>query len=261
MSFWARLATWFDPPEQEPVTFDPAWIAVLEANIPVYARLPAALQQQLHERITGLVHRVHFEACGGLELTDEMVLTIAGQAGMLVLSETGIPFPNLRTVLVYPAAYRATETLHGPAGIVMQREVVRLGQSSTSGTVVLAWNAVQQGARNCFDGHNVTFHEFAHQLDQAHGGGDGIPRLGPAHRYARWTQVITAGHARLERMAAAGKRNVLDVYGATNLAEFFAVATEAFFEKPRQLKRKQPALYAELETFYQLDPATWFSQG
>ncbi|WP_221031218.1 zinc-dependent peptidase [Actomonas aquatica] len=261
MSFWTRLAAWLNPPDPGPVVFDPAWIAILEANVPLYQHLPADLRETLHQQIARFVRDKHFEACGGLTLTDEMVLTVAGQACVLCLKLPGPPFPRLRSILLYPAAYRARERLVDELGIVVEREVVRLGESSSRGTIVLAWNAVLSGARNTFDGHNVTLHEFAHQLDQADGRADGTPFLRAPEHYARWTHVLTDGHARLERLAADGKRTVLDTYGATNPAEYFAVATEAFFEKPRQLARKRPDLYAELQTYYQLDPQTWYSKG
>ena len=203
----------------------------------------------------------NFEACGGLELTDEMVLTISGQACLLALNHDGPPLPMLRTILIYPSAYRATQTIARAAGVIMQKETIRLGESSANGTVVLAWDAVLQGAKNYFDGHNVSIHEFAHQLDQARGAADGIPFLKNPNRYARWAEMIETGHARLERMSEKGRRTVLDKYGATNTAEFFAVATEAFFEKPRQLSRKQPELYEELKLFYEVDPAQWFTKG
>ncbi|GAB5560224.1 MAG: zinc-dependent peptidase [Synoicihabitans sp.] len=261
MSFWAKLAAWLNPPDPEPITFKPEWIDVLSANIPLYQKLPDGLKTRLHDRLTLFVAQKNFEACGGLELTDEMVLTIAGQACLLSLNHDGPPLPLLRTILIYPTAYRAIQTSVNAAGVVMQRETVRLGESTSSGTVVLAWDAVLQGAKNCFDGHNVSIHEFAHQLDQARGPADGIPFLKNPNRYARWTQMIETGHARLERMSEKGRRTVLDKYGATNTAEFFAVATEAFFEKPRQLARKQPELYEELKRFYEVDPAPWFDQG
>lgn len=261
MSFWAKLAAWINPPAPEPVEFKPEWTDVLVANIPLYNKLPDALKERLHERLTLFVAQKNFEACGGLELTDEMVLTISGQACLLALNHNGPPLPMLRTILVYPTAYRATQTIAKGAGIIMQKETIRLGESSANGTVVLAWEAMLQGAKNYFDGHNVSLHKFAHQLDQARGAADGIPFLKNPNRYARWAEMIDTGHARLERMAEKGRRTVLDKYGATNTAEFFAVATEGFFEKPRQLSRKQPELYEELKLFYEVDPAPWFDKG
>lgn len=261
MGFWSTLARWFDPPEKAPPEFQPEWIEVLSNRIPVYGKLPDTLREQLHGQITHFVARKNFEACGGLELTDEMVLTIAGQACLLVMNHPGPPFPKLRSILIYPSAYRATHRTVDALGMVTEREVVRLGESSSNGTVVLAWDAVLQGAQNTFDGHNVALHEFAHQLDQAYGSADGIPFLECPSCYAQWSRVLEAGYHQPSELTAKRKRSVLDKYGATNHAEYFAVATEAFFEKPRQLARKRPELYAELEAYYRVDPAQWFTQG
>ena len=261
MSFWKELAEWFNPPDPEPMTFEPGWEAILRETVPVYGRLPETVRLRLHEKIGQFVQHKQFEGCSGLELTDRMVLTIAGQAGLLGVMHPGDAFPKLRSVLVYPSAYRTTATHRDGAGVVHQRETVRLGESWSNGTVVLAWDAVRQGAQNCFDGHNVTMHEFAHQLDQADGQGDGTPRLPDAPRYSQWARILETERALLDRMAEAGRRTVLDTYGTTNAAEFFAVATEAFFEKPRQLARKQPELYALLRDYYHLDPAPWFTKG
>ena len=261
MGFWSKLAQWFDPPEEATPEFQPGWIETLNERIPLYPKLPPELRENLHGKLTHFVARKNFEACGDLELTDEMVLTIAGQACLLVINHPGPPFPKLRSILIYPSAYRATQRVVDSLGIVTEREVVRLGESSSSGTVVLAWDAVLQGAHNYFDGHNVALHEFAHQLDQAHGRADGTPLLDCPSRYGPWSQVLEAGHRQLSQLKAKRKRSVLDKYGATNHAEYFAVATESFFEKPRQLARKRPELYAELRAYYRVDPAQWFTQG
>lgn len=261
MSFWAKLAAWLNPPDPGPLVFEPEWREHLEAGLPLYARLPEELRERLHGKITQFVRDKFFEGCGGVELTDRMVLSIAGQACLLSVMHEGDPYPLLRSVLIYPSSYRARETYADALGVVHEREVVRLGESWSNGTVVLAWDAVKQGATNIFDGHNVTLHEFAHQLDQADGRGDGTPRLASAACHAQWRRVMEAGKAELDRKVAAGRRTVLDRYGSTNEAEYFAVATETFFEKPRQLARKQPELYAVLRDYYQLHPAEWFTQG
>lgn len=261
MSFWARLATWLNPPDPGPIAFAPAWIAILETNLPLYRRLPAGLRNQLHDQIAHFVRHKHFETRDGLELTDEIVLTIAGQACLLALNQTGAPFPNLHSIVVHPSTYRATESCTDATGLVHRREVLRLGESWAHGKVVLAWDAVCRGARDSSDGHNVVLHEFAHQLDQADGRSDGTPHLPDPARYRQWTDLMVAGHAQLARLAAQSHRSVLHPYGATNLAEFFAVATEAFFEKPRQLADREPVLYAELAAYYRLHPLDWFESS
>ena len=132
-----------------------------------------------------------------------------------------------------------------------------LGESWTSGSVVLAWDSVLKGAANEDDGKNVVIHEFAHQLDQADGVGDGAPILKDRGEYQDWAKVFSKHYEQLVERTNKGRKTLLDNYGATNPAEFFAVATEAFFESRDRLKKKHPNLYSELKDYYQLDPAEW----
>lgn len=199
-----------------------------------------------------------FEGCGGLELTEEMILTVAGQACLLIVNRNGRPYPHLRSVILYPKSYTTTVRERGPGGTIIERKVHRLGESWSNGTVILSWNSVQNGAQNINDGHNVTFHEFAHQLDSADGRTDGVPDLDSAAAYHTWGQVMSENFERLVKDARKGRKTVLDHYGATNRAEYFAVATEAFFEKPRQMLKKRPELYHELKEYYHIDPLEWF---
>ena len=152
-------------------------------------------------------------------------------------------------MLVYPTAYEVEDEL----GI----KSIRLGESWMSGSVVLSWESVKQGSRNEEDGLNVVIHEFAHQLDQFNGVADGLPVLKDRKDYPEWASVMRASFKALLERVAKGRKTVLDDYGATNPAEFFAVATETFFEKPRQLEDKHPELYGQLKRFYGLDPLHW----
>ena len=134
---------------------------------------------------------------------------------------------------------------------------VRLGESWGAGAVVLSWSNVKQGAFNFCDGHNVTMHEFAHQLDQEDGAADGAPILETRSAYSAWAKVFSKEFEQLQRNARKHKRSVFDAYGATNPAEFFAVATESFFEKPQQFQKKHPELYEELRGYYKVHPVEW----
>lgn len=240
------------------IKFKDEWVVFLTENVPLYARLPENLQSSLHTKIGQFVGSTFFEGCNGLELDDEMILTVSAQACILVLNHEEHPYPELNTVLLYPSAFTSTSQSVGPGGTVVERTVQCVGESWENGTVILAWDAVTHGARNIYDGHNVTFHEFAHQLDARDGDTDGVPLLPDEAAYQTWAGVL-GSHAEIF-MDRVRRRNktILDPYGATNPGEYFAVATEAFFEKPRQLKKKQSELYAELQRFYQLDPASWF---
>lgn len=233
-------------------SFPPAWIPMLERNVPYYKLLSEEDRQELHGHILVFLNEKHFEGCAGLEMTDEIKLTIAAQACLLLLhrTEESDDFKRLITILVYPSAYVAHSVEHIGMGAVLEGESTRLGEASLDGVVVLSWDDVQSGARGLRDGHNVVLHEFAHQLDDEDGAPDGTPRLPNHGRYLTWARVLGEEYDRLRK----GKKSVMDDYGGINPAEFFAVATECFFEKPGPLRRKHPALYEELKEFYKQDP-------
>jgi Mlc titration factor MtfA (ptsG expression regulator) len=138
--------------------------------------------------------------------------------------------------------------------------VLRLGEAWTSGPVVLSWDDVLAGGRFPQDGRNVVFHEFAHVLDLTHSGPDGTPELADAAQYRTWHEVMTAEFERLRRQSERRQKTVLDPYGATDAAEFFAVATEAFFERPRHLSNEHPRLYELLRDFYRQEPLQWTAE-
>ena len=236
--------------------FPQEWREIVERNVPLYRRLPEALKEQLHGLIQVFLTEKHFEGCGGLEITDEIRATIAAQACMLLLNRRPTFFPKLRTILVYPHTYVARNTSFD-GHIVSDEESSRLGESWQNGPVVLAWDSVKGGTSNAADAHNVVLHEFAHQLDQEDGAADGAPILAHRSRYVAWARVLGTEFEALQESAKQRRRSVMDRYGATNPAEFFAVATETFFEKPRQMQKRHPELYDELRDHYQLDPATW----
>ena len=235
--------------------FPPAWDDVLQRNLPPYGKLTPRLRQQLQELIRIFIGEKSFEGCGGLVLNDEIRVTIAAQACMLLFNRKTEIYPRLYSVLVYPSTYVAGAS-HTPEQ-QLDSGAVRLGESWTTGAVVLAWDSVKQGAINFHDGHNVTMHEFAHQLDQDDGRSNGVPILGNRSAYSAWARVFSQEYEQLRRKTARGKKSMLDAYGATNPAEFFAVATETFFEKPSLLKSKHPELYEELYDFYQVNPIEW----
>ena len=234
--------------------FPDAWRAILRADFPVYERLGDAEREHLERNIRVFLASVLFEGCGGLEVTDEMRVLIAAQACLLLLNRDAACYPRLRTVLLYPSAY--IDRGHRRFGSD-EPASGRLGESWSHGSVVLAWDSVRQGAHNMHDGLNVALHEFAHQLDQEDGAGDGAPVLASRGAYTSWARVLSKDYARLQARTAKGRKSVMRAYGATHPAEFFAVATETFFEKPAQLRKRRPALYEELKSYYQVDPESW----
>lgn len=235
--------------------FPPEWSAVVERAVPYAKLLDAPSRERLEDYIQIFLAEKQFDGAGGLEVTDEMRVSVAAQACMLLLGDPeNAIYPDLKTVVLYPAAYKAKRT-SANGMVVSETEEVRLGESWDGGAVVLAWSAVQQGARALDDGHNVVFHEFAHQLDQDFGPADGAPELPEGMAYGAWARALGKEFENVEEAAAEGRRTLIDHYGATNPAEFFAVATETFFEKPLQMRERKPELYAQLVGFYRQDPA------
>lgn len=239
--------------------FPDAWITILEKNLPLYRQLPEALKSSLQRKLLIFLKGKNFEGCGGLELSDDIIITIAGQACILLMGKDDSEpvYEKLKSILVYPGAYFERKSLIFPSLHEHEKKQVRLGESWISGSIVLAWDAVQQGAWDIRDGQNVVLHEFAHQLDQADGTSDGAPILNDRANYISWAKVFSKAFAVHVERSGAGRYTLMDEYGATNPAEFFAVATETYFEKPRMLKYKHPDLYRELSSFYGLDPASW----
>ena len=241
--------------------FPAEWENILERNVSLYRHLPDALREQLHNDIKIFIAEKYFEGVGGLEITDEIKVTIAAEASLLLLNRKNSDYPGLSSILVYPSAYVAKQNIPVGSGVYLEGQSVRLGESWQHGSVVLAWDNVKQGAMNSQDGHNVVLHEFAHQLDQQEGASDGAPLLEKRSSYATWARIMSKEYEQLRSNIEHHKKSVMDNYGATNPAEFFAVATETFFEKPRQLKKKEPDLYAELKDFYKVDPIEWLQSG
>lgn len=237
--------------------FPDEWERILKRNVSLYGYLPDALREQLHNDIKIFISEKYFEGLGGLEITDEIKVTIAAEASMLLLNRKNSDYPKLSSILVYPSAYVTKQSTAVGGGVYSEGQSVRLGESWQHGSVVLAWDNVRQGAVNPQDGHNVVLHEFAHQLDQEDGIADGAPILEKRSSYAAWARIMSKEYEQLRSNAEHHKKSVMDKYGATNPAEFFAVATETFFEKPKQLQKKAPDLYAELRSFYNVDPIEW----
>lgn len=232
-----------------------AWLKIIERNVPFYRYLPETDQRELQGHIQVFLAEKHFDGCGGLQITEEIKVTIAAQACILLLHRNTDYYPTLSSILVYPSAYVAHMTKSTDTGFVIEGDSIRLGESWHRGVVILSWNDVLQSAADIHDGHNVVLHEFAHQLDQEGGEAHGSPVLERRSLYVAWARVFGAEYAKLQKDVQIGRRTVLDKYGATNPAEFFAVATECFFEKAVQLQRKHPELYEELKVYYRQDPA------
>ena len=236
--------------------FPSNWLSIVERNVPYYRFLSPADQTRLQGLIQVFLDEKEFEGCGGLEITDEIRVTIAAQACILLLGREPDFYPTLRSILVYPSAYVAPVRHSQADGTVVEGAESRFGESWSHGYVVLSWNDVLHGASDIHDGKNLVFHEFAHQLDEESGAADGAPVLPKYSMYIAWARILGEEYQSLVDSMLNNRPTLLDKYGAKSPAEFFAVASEFFFEKPIELQNRHPDLYQQLQLFYRIDPAS-----
>jgi Mlc titration factor MtfA (ptsG expression regulator) len=237
------------------------WTEILDQNFPLFSRLTEEDQKELLGHIGVFLDEKYFEGCGGLEMTDEIRVTIAAQACLLLLHRDTDYYPDLTSVLVYPSGYTAHESRYIGGGLWEEGPEDRLGHTAHNlRALVLAWDAAREGARNPGDGNNVVLHEFAHQLDFENKSADGTPDLRSRAEYEEWSRVMTAEFEKLRRSIPYEYDSVIDIYGAQNPTEFFAVATEAFFETPRALESKHPELYEALKRYFKQDPVSYSAE-
>lgn len=229
--------------------------ASLARNVPLARRLPNPMHPAYEGKINRFLHQVDFIGCDGLEVTEEMKLSIAAQACLLV-ANTSAWFNTLRTILVYPGAFTSLNQRH-EGFVVHEKKTIRLGESWSRGPVVLSWAHSAERAANDTDGRNVVIHEFAHQIDDLSGQTNGVPLLSRGQSFAEWERVILAAYDDHVRNVETGRSTLIDAYGAENHQEFFAVAVETFFERAVDLQREEPELYEQLALLFKLDPASW----
>ena len=234
----------------------PSWLVSIHQALPFFDKMSDDEQQQLLDLVRLFIADKTFHGCAGIQISDEIRLTIAAEACLLLLNRhTGI-YPDLKHILVYPSAFRAVHDTRNPDGTRSSTERGLLGESWQTGKVIVSWDDVVSDAANFHDGHNVVLHEFAHQLDSEDGSANGAPVM-PVKRLQAWATVFSREFDELNDAADRHHHAVMDYYGATNPAEFFAVATETFFEKPREMEHKHPDLFAQLSRYYRVDPRQW----
>lgn len=228
--------------------FPAEWQQVLERNVRHYPLLAAAEQAKIRAAVQIMAAEKNWEGCGGLEMNDEIRVTIAAQAGLLLLGDdSGYFYDNVLSVLVYPDAF------------VTDMYESTFGEAWPRGPVILSWRHVVEGGEDPADGLNLVLHEFAHQIDGLDGDMEGTPPLLERERLERWREVVEHEYDRLVRRAERGQATLLNDYGASNEAEFFAVATECFFEQPLDMLKRHPELYEVFRDFYRIDPSRWFA--
>ena len=223
--------------------FPAEWMPHLERRVPFYEHLEGGEQQRFLDMLKVFVWEKHFIGAGGLEISDEIRVVVAASAVRLVLHLDLEYYDRLTEIIVYPYTYQHPDS-----------DGAILGEAHAWGTVVLSWPAVIKGLSNPRDGHDTAAHEFAHVLDREDGSFDGTPELRARAHYAPWAGVMSEHYRALQRDEAP-ERSVLRPYGGINEAEFFAVATEVYFEKPALLKERLPDMYEAMQRFYGGDPA------
>jgi Mlc titration factor MtfA (ptsG expression regulator) len=238
--------------------FPAAWTAIIEKNVGAYHLLDTDEQERLRQLVQVFLAEKNFEGCGGLELTDEMRVTIAGTGCLMLLGRDHDLFSEVESILVYPSTIVARDlgrSVFDTSGRVVEEGKTVLGQAVKGGAVILAWDSALQGAKDARDGHNVVIHELAHKIDFIDGSADGTPEFETYAERRAWSAALEPAYLAHKTRAAKGKTSFLDDYAITNEAEYFAVASEAFFEQPRAFAKQLPDVYKSLAAFYKLDLA------
>ncbi len=234
------------------------WENIIRRNVAYDNFLDEKEKKRLRELTQVFLAEKAWEGCGGLELTDEMRVTIAAMACTLILNIPHNYYANVETILVYPEDLVLPQRQLGffeNALEPLEMEGPITGQAFEQGPLILVWDAVLQSMEEAGCGYNVVYHEFAHKLDMQDGAADGMPQLQDRLRYRDWGKICSREYLKLLKDVEKGRRTFLDEYGATDEAEFFAVATEHFFDQPQQMLKAASDLYRVLKEFYRQDPA------
>src|SRR5437660_9349986 len=241
--------------------FPKEWLTLIQRHVVFFHKLTAGDRAELLGHIQVFLAEKRFEGCGGFAITDEVRVTIAAQACLLLLHRRTDYFPGLLTILVYPLTYMAEEKRPIGEHVWQEGTVRRLGETGRRmGSLVLSWGAVKHGADDLADGKNVVLHEFAHQLDFENHAADGVPGLATREQQLAWSEVMRSEFASLRAADESGIPTLLDTYGATDPVEFFAVSVEAFFERPQALRARHPGLYEELRNYFHHDPVEFSAE-
>lgn len=237
--------------------FPEGWRKIIKRRMPYFTQMPTDLQLQLKKHIQVFIAEKEFAGYQGIVINDDIKVTIAAQACLLLLNRKTDYYPQLNTIAVYPSAFVKKEMVSDNNGLHSEKTSVMLGESWSFGKIILSWQHAVEGAKEPNDGANVVIHEFAHQLDQETGNANGAPILGKNGNYHCWSTVFDREFNQLKQQTQNGDESLLDSYGATNEAEFFAVASEVFFEQSVQLFEQHRSLYQQLKSYYQVDPINW----
>lgn len=235
--------------------FPSDWLKWLRERVPHYANLSPEQCEQLQKLVLVFLEEKEWEGCQGLDVTEEMKVTISGQACLMLLGLKHNYFYNVRNILVFPQHYEAASASVDASGVVHEGPQNVLGHASYDGPVALSWRSSREGGLNAHDGRNVVLHEFAHKLDFMDGFANGVPILRKRGNYRRWFEIMQREYDQLVAHSERRRATLLDDYGATNPGEFFAVCVECFFEKPKLMSKRHSELYSILRAYFGQDPA------
>ena len=255
------MFNWLDDHRRKKIlekVFPAEWRLILKNKVAHYLFLNDEERFHLEQLVQVFAEEKRFEGCNGLEVTDEIRVVISAEACMLLLGLPHDLYKYFHTICIYPSTVVVPperQSIFSTSPLVVRSEVAISGQAFKRGPVILVWDAVKKGARHPEIGHNVVYHEFAHILDMLDGHANGVPPLHDMQDYAAWFRVCTREFNSLIEKSKKGNPTFLDSYGATNEAEFFAVATEYFFDKALKMKKTHRDLYDILAGFYNQDTA------
>ena len=236
--------------------FPPEWLAILEQKVAHYPLLTTRQQAKLRDEIQVFIAEKNWEGCKGLTLTDEMKVVIAAQACLLILELDGEPLARVPSILVYPTAFKTPKVRRlGGSEFTLVGEQSLEGEAFYRGAVLLNWDDIADSVENPGSGHNLVWHEFAHQLDMLDGSIDGTPPIADPDMSRRWHDVMTAEYERLIDDVRHRRPTLLNHNARQDPAEFFAYCTEIFFDCPLELRDEHPQLYQLLAEYYRQDPA------
>lgn len=225
--------------------------------------LDAGERSHLRSLVQVFIAEKNWEGAGGLQITDEIRVTISAQACLLLLGLQHNFYKNVESIVVYPSTVIAPQRKLGffeNTLTPVHSEQPILGQAFLHGPVIVIWDAALRSGRHPQSGHNVIYHEFAHKLDMLDHTADGTPLLHSSDAYRDWVQTCSREYLRLKHDILKGKKSFLNAYGSTNEAEFFAVATEQFFDQPERMLNQAPDLYRVLKAYYRQDPVARISK-
>jgi hypothetical protein len=224
------------------------------AALPLLHGLTADEKNALRDLAILFLDDKTFEGAHGLIVTQSMALIIALQACLPILNMGLRGFPGWVTVIVYPAGFAPKRVIRDEYGVEHHVQSSLAGEAWLRGPVILAWDETEHAG--IIDGHNLVIHEFAHKLDMLNGDANGFPPLHSQMDSKQWADVFSAGFKDLQHQCSHGKDIGINCYAASSPAEYFAVLSEVFFERPDVLQQHSAAIYDQLRQYYRQDPLT-----